>query len=457
MARGVAAGAVVLAVAALALLLLRGGDYGVRAQFVNASQLVNGNLVKVAGESVGKVTDISVTPDGQAEVAFTVGEDYAPLRRGTRAVVRVQSLSGVANRYIDLHLGPNGNDTVPDGGLLETSDTESAVELDQLFNIFDEETREDTKRTIRLFSEFTAGRAEENQQALRYLSPALAASSRLFEELAANDTQLERFVVETSQLVSDLGARDEELASLVSNLAQVTDAVASERASLGDAVRVLPDFLRRANTTFVNLRATLDDLDPLVEEAEPLVRGELPDLLAELRPLAQDAVPTVQDLSRTIRRPGAGNDLVELLRAQAPVAEIATESAQRNGEERPGAFEAMQRGFRGVAPQFAFARPYSVDAVGWFDDFSHSGVYDALGGFSRAGLQFNAFTFTPALGGYAPLPAELRDEALATNLAIGRNNRCPGSSNPPAEDGSNPWRPSADFNCDPTQLTGTLP
>jgi hypothetical protein len=34
-------------------------------------------------------------------------------------------------------------------------------------------------------------------------------------------------------------------------------------------------------------------------------------------------------------------------------------------------------------PEFAFFRPYTPDLLGWFDDFSHSGVYDALGAASR--------------------------------------------------------------------------
>jgi phospholipid/cholesterol/gamma-HCH transport system substrate-binding protein len=451
--------AALLAVIVVAAILLIGGDtYTVRAEFDTASQLVNGNRVQVGGEQVGSVEKIELTDNGRAEVTFTVGSDYVPLRRGTRAVVRIQSLSGVANRYIDLHLGPDGAEEIEDGGLLTTQETTSATDLDQFFNLFDDDTRKGASKTIKLFSEFSAGDAEEGQEALRYLNPALATSSRLFDQLSANDTRLERFVVETSRLVTDLGSRDEALASLVSDLAATTDALASRRTELGTAVRLLPPFMRRANTTFVNLRSTLDDLDPLVTEAGPLVRNELPALMSELRPLAADAVPTVRDLRRTIRRPGSRNDLVELLRLQPRLARIATRSARRNGEVRPGAFRAIRDAARGVAPQIAFLRPYAPDMMGWFDDFSRSGMYDALGGFSRAGTQLNAFSLTPGLGGLAPVPPELRDIASASNLAIGRNNRCPGSSNPPADDGSNPYiPPNIEGNCDPSHQVGTLP
>ena len=96
-----------VAAAVLAALLLLGGGgggYTVKARFQNASQLVKGNLVQVSGQQVGKVKSIDLTSDGQAEIVMSINDDYAPLRRGTQAIVRQASLSGIANRYVDLSL-----------------------------------------------------------------------------------------------------------------------------------------------------------------------------------------------------------------------------------------------------------------------------------------------------------------------------------------------------------------
>ena len=38
---------------------------------------------------------------------MSINDDYAPLRRGTQAIVRQASLSGIASRYVDLSL-PGG-------------------------------------------------------------------------------------------------------------------------------------------------------------------------------------------------------------------------------------------------------------------------------------------------------------------------------------------------------------
>ncbi|MEJ7782255.1 MAG: MlaD family protein [Solirubrobacteraceae bacterium] len=448
--RLVALAAIGLAVIGLVAILLRSGDaYSVEADFVNASQLVEGNQVFVAGEAVGSVEDIRVTDDGQARVRLTIEEEeFAPLREGTFATVRLLSLSGQANRYVDLQMGPGGAPTIADGGSIGVQDTQAAVDIDQLFSIFDPVARVGVSKSIELFDEFNAGSTEEANEALRYLNPMLASSAALFSEVNRDRGALERFIVQDAELVTTVASRDEALSSLVENLATTSAALSAERDDLGEAVETLPTFLRSANSTFVNLRAALDDLDPLVEDAKPVVRDDLIPLFDELRPFAADAAPTVRDLSRTISRPGEDNDLIDLLERQPEVAQIAVESAQRNGEERPGAFQALASGAEGVTPQLEFLRPYSPELVGWFDDFSSSGGADALGGFSRAGLQLNAFTLTPVTGGpleLLPVPPELRADLLGAGLATGRNHRCPGS----LERGGI-FVPEPDFNCDPS-------
>lgn len=442
--------AIVLVV--LVVLLARGGGYTVHADFVSASQLVKGNAVKVAGATVGSVGDIELTDDGKARVKLTIdGDGYHPLRRGTRAIIRQTSLSGVANRYVDLQLGGADGKDIPDGGTLPTESTAAAVDLDQIFDTFDPEARRGVQKSVAFLRDFQAGNEESANAALRYFNPALSSSARLFAELNRSTPDFERFIVETSRLVTDVSAQDGVLADLTRNLATTTSALTSNGESLGESIGLLPDVLRKANTTFVNLRSALDDLDPLVSDAKPVVRNSLIPLMNQLRPFARDARPAIRELSQTVRRPGADNDLVELLRRQPALSRIANESAERNGAERPGAFPTTIKAFEGVTKQVAFLRPYAPDLIGWFDDFSTSGAYDALGNFSRAGLELNGFSLGPALNAL-PIPSSLRTLILSAGTRPGRNNRCPGSIERRAPDGGNPYKPSPDFNCDATQV-----
>ena len=453
--RGPIIGAVALLAAiglVVLVVVLAGGAYTVNADFVSASQVVTGNQVKVAGTPIGTVDDIVLTDAGKARITLKIdAEGYHPLRRGTRATIRQTSLSGVANRYVDLQLGGADGADIPDGGTLPTENTSAAVDLDQIFNTFDPEARAGVQKSVAFLRDFQAGNEEEANAALRYFNPALSSSARLFAELNRNTPDFERFIVETSRLVTDVSAQDGVLADLTRNLASTTSALTSNDEALGESVGLLPNVLRKANTTFVNLRSALDDLDPLVNDAKPIVRNDLIALMNELRPFARDARPAVRELSRTVRRPGADNDLVELLRRQPALDKIATQSAERNGTQRPGAFPTTIDAFEGVTKQIAFLRPYAPDLIGWFDDFSTSGAYDALGNFSRAGLGLNGFTLDPLLNAL-PIPAELRTLILSAGTKPGRNNRCPGSIERRAPDGSNPYKPTPDFNCDDTQV-----
>ena len=442
----VAVGSAILLVV-LVVLFAGGHGYTVDATFVSASQVVKGNAVKVAGTAVGSVGEISLTDDGRARMQLRIDDDaYTPLRRGTRAIIRQASLSGVANRYVDLQLGPADGAPIGDGQSLSTDSTDAAVDLDQIFDTFDPEARAGVQKSVAFLRDFQAGSEDEANRALYYLNPALSSSSRLFAELNRNTPDFERFIVQTSRLVTDVSARDGVLADLTRNLATTTSALTSNGQSLADAIGLLPNVMRKANTTFVDLRAALDDLTPLVDDAKPVVRTKLIPLLAELRPFARDAVPAIRDLSKVIRRPGSDNDLVELLRRQPALDQIADQTAQRNGAERPGALPQTIKAFRGATPQLAFLRPYAPDLVGWFDDFSTSGAYDAMGNFSRAGLELNGFTLDSLLNAL-PVPAALRNDLLAAAVKTKRNNRCPGSMERGAI-----HKPSPSFNCDETQV-----
>jgi len=381
--------------------------------------------------------------------------------------VRQASLSGVANRYVDLRLPPETSSSgdMRDGDVIPSAETTTAVDLDQLFNTFDPEARKALQGVIKGFATQYGGRGEEANKGWLYLNPALASSSRLFEELNRDTPLLKRFIVSSAKLVTDVADRRDDLAGLVDNLADTTGAIANQKQSLGSAVEQLPPFMRRANSTFVNLRATLDDVDPLVADSKPVAKKLRP-FLAALRPLARDARPTVRDLSRLIRTPGASNDLIEATRALVPLRDVTVRKVQANGKERDGAFSASVKAFEEATPQIGFGRPYVVDLTGWFDDFSTSGAADANGAASRAPPHVNAFAalsgqagnvagaLSGLTGGAAdgiltlvPIPPDLQGQAFRQTATLGQRNRCPGSM-----ERGEAFKPTPDFNCDLTQV-----
>jgi phospholipid/cholesterol/gamma-HCH transport system substrate-binding protein len=427
--------AAVIAAAVLVgiLVFAGGGGYKVTAEFDNAGQLVKGAEVRVAGSAIGHVEEIDVSENGLAEITFSVDGDFAPLRRGTRAIIRPTSLSGIANRFIDLQLGPQSGSEIEDGGKLGTDQTATAVELDEVFSLFDADTRQSLRHVIRGQAEIFRGRGRQLRRGIHYLNPSLSTGARLFEELTRDNRLLERFLVDSSTLVNTLASRREDLTGVVRNLNTTFGALGSQQAALADSIERLPPFLRRANTTFVNLRATLDDVDPLVDAAKPVAR-RLGPFLHQARAFAADAQPTVRDLSRTIGRAGPSNDLIELIDSFPPLSRTALDNQTVNGASRPGAFPQTTSALNAATPTIAFARPYTPEFAGWLDDFSTTGAYDALGGFSRAWINLSELLYGPG-----PKTRQFR--------------RCPGANEMPASDGSNVLTASeaASLDCDPSQ------
>ena len=451
MIRWLAVGTLIAAVALVALVMFDGGGgYKLKTRFENAGQVVEGGLVQVSGKKVGTVTGQDLTEDGLAEIELSIDEEWAPLPRGTTATIRQFGLSGPASRYIDLRLPPGGNkEKLEDGDVLDLDQTTAHVDLDQIFAIFNKRTRKSVTGMIRGSARQYAGQGQAANEGWLYLDPALVSASRLFEELNRDTPELERFITETSHLVGDVSDRRADLASLVSNLADTTGAISRPPNALATAIHRLPPFMRQANTTYVNLRAALDDIEPLVQDAKPVAKKLRP-YTRELRHLVQDLEPTVTDAARIIKRRGRNNDLVELAKLTPPVRDIAVGPVNRNGKRREGAFPASAEALRSATPRVAFSRPYSVDFTGWLDDFSHTGIFDALGGMARSAQHVNAFSFKS--GTIAPLAPHLRDEELKEVLVTGQNNRCPGTAERDTGDRSTPWKPTPDFNCDPTQL-----
>src|SRR3954469_18608827 len=138
--RTAAAASLVLVAVALAWAFLHDDSYIVNTRFRAVSVLVKGNLVKVAGARAGTVDSIRLAPDGLAEVRLKLDPDFKPLRRGTRATIRAQSLSGSASRYVELHIPPAGGAPIADGGVIDATDTSTDVDLDEFFDLFDPKT-----------------------------------------------------------------------------------------------------------------------------------------------------------------------------------------------------------------------------------------------------------------------------------------------------------------------------
>jgi phospholipid/cholesterol/gamma-HCH transport system substrate-binding protein len=435
-ARPLAAGALVLVLLVILYLLLGGGggtEY--KLLFAEANQLVRGDQVQVGGVPVGSIKNIVLTKDDKALITIDVESSLTPLHEGTTAQVRVPSLTSVANRYIALNPGPNNKPALPAGATLPTSATQGTVDLDQLFNTFNPQTRRALQEVLQGSAEQYAGTNPDFRLSVKYFSPALAAGTHIFAELTQDQKTFTDFIVESAKALTTIGDHGEQLSELVAHANKTFQAVGSREADLTAALHQLPVTFHEGNKTFAEVPSTLRALTQLVEISKPNTK-QLPLFFARLNTLLKTATPVVGNFSQAIDKPGPNNDLTDAINVLPELAKVLSTSSPAN-------VTALKESVPITAP----FGPYSPDLVGFLRDFGgDSGYYDANGHYARVAPLFNDFS----LGANNTLTPVTPQQGLQ-GLITHQLRRCPGAATQPAADGSSPFIDSALVGCDPSE------
>jgi phospholipid/cholesterol/gamma-HCH transport system substrate-binding protein len=426
--RAVAAVALAVVVLVLALVLRGGESYTLHLRLSNGSQLVKGNLVKVGGVPIGTVRAVELTDDNQADVEIKITDgDYQPLRRGTRAWVRISSLSGVANRYVAIEPGANNQAELPDGGIIDAAHTKPVIELDAVLSTLDADTRGAIQRLSRGSAEAYAGHSRAVNRGLVALNPAVAQLDDTLGELDADRQTFEKFVVASAGAINAVAARQSDLSAGLASAAQTATALADEREQLQALLHAAPSALKRTSGTLIRTASTLDAIRPAVDETVP-VAPRLSRLLADLDPVLDRLGPALR-----LVNPLLGN-LVGYLATNRAVRQVALP-----------AFTATNAALRAQMPMLIGVREYAPDILlGLTNGFggTAAGPYDANGSYASIGAEFGPMGTTGFPQQYPnPLPSGFRP---------GNTNRCPGAGTQLAPDKSNQVTPTT-TKCDPKQ------
>ncbi|MGI8461269.1 MAG: MlaD family protein, partial [Solirubrobacterales bacterium] len=417
--------ALIVAFVLVFVLLFRGGGEGntYRMLFETGGQLVEGNEVRIGGVPAGTVKSIILTDDNQAEVTIEVEQ---PLHEGTTAVIRQPSLSAVANRYVSISPGPDNAEELDPAEPLSQVDTVAPVDIDQLFDAFRPRARRALQDVIEGQAGIYVNRGPEANRAYKFLSAGLSSTEQLFAELTRDQEVFTNFVADTGSVMNAVAARRGDLTSLVSNTNEALGAIADENSSLERILVALPPALRQSNTTFVNLRTTLDDLDPFVAASKPATKDLAP-FLRDLRPVAERSIPVFNDLGHAVYEPGPRNDLADLLR-DSPEFERATRRAVGPSIQA----------INDSQDDIEFAVPYSPDLMAFIAKFAQvTGYYDGNGHYARVSLPATGlFDYDAVTGLLDPQPASQRYDQLDFERSL---TACPGAATSPALDGSSPF------------------
>jgi phospholipid/cholesterol/gamma-HCH transport system substrate-binding protein len=286
------------------VLPLKSQGYRFKVAFPEAALLVEEADVRLAGVNVGKVKGKELADGGDRTIAeIELEERFAPIPRDTRAILRQKSLLG--ETYVALSPGSRGAGNLPEGELLPRSQVEGTVELDEIFGIFDQETRENFQAWLHESGIATSGDyGRDFNDALGNAAPFFEGGADVLRPLDEQEVALRRLVRNTGRVFDAISEEEGALRELIVGGEATFSALASRDDSLAETFHVFPTFLRETRATVRRLEGFARNTDPLVRDLrEPAVDlaptlRDLADLSPELERLFRDIDPLV-DASRS--------------------------------------------------------------------------------------------------------------------------------------------------------------
>jgi virulence factor Mce-like protein len=290
--------------------LVRAGDddtgqhYYVRAIFDNASTLVAGEDVKVAGAPVGVVSDMDVTPDKRAAVTLRLDDEgFTPFKKDATCIIRLQGLIG--ERFVECEPGSAGSPklaTIAHGDgegehLLPVEGTSSPVDLDLVNDIMRLPYRERFAILLNELGTGLAGRGQELNEVIHRANPALRETDQVLAVLANQNRALARLAANSDRALAPLSRERERFAHFIVAANDTSEASAERRTDIARGIDRLPSFLRQLRLLMVDLESVTDQGTPLLTD----VRAAAPDLgrlihaQGTLADASREALPSLGD------------------------------------------------------------------------------------------------------------------------------------------------------------------
>lgn len=423
-ARIVAAAALVVALVVVTVIVLSGGgSYTLKARFTDASGLVTGDSVELAGQPVGSVSDIGLTADGEAVVTLSITDgSITPLHADTRATVRQLGQAGLTNHYVALSPGPASAVPLRDGATLPATQTTALVNLDEILDSFGPRQRRNLQQLIAASDDIYAGSsARDFNGMLAEFDPALVQLNGFTSQLSDDRAAIANVIQTGATTAGALASRSPQLMSAIAHTATTLNAVASQSSSLSDDFLRAPAVLHQARRTLADAGTAVTALRPALKDV-PAAASPLDSFLGKVDVTLPAAVPVVRMLDAEIPNLEKTFDGLTALRPSAV-----------------GGLDSAATALRTARPILTVFRYYGSDLIlGVFAGLAGLATanYDRWGHYAR--LEFTQ-PYQSSLGG--PLSGLLAKPLVPSlfDLRTGLTRRCPGGNAPPAPDGSNPW------------------
>ena len=254
-----------------------GGSREYKAEFSDATGVVKGDDIRIAGVKVGNVKKVEIVDRTRAKVTFKV-DDEALVTPGTHATIKFRNLVG--QRYISLTQTGDDTERLSEGSTIPVSRTTPALDLTVLFNGF--------KPLFRALS-------PQDINKLSY---------EIVQVFQGEGGTLEGLLGHTASLTSTLADRDAVIGNLIENLNDVLVTVGDRDDELSDLIVSLRSLIGGLAKDRDAILGPLESISALAVETSDLLSGIRPSLTQDvrnLRLLAGNIVKNRSELDRALQ------------------------------------------------------------------------------------------------------------------------------------------------------------
>ena len=254
-----------------------GGSREYKAEFSDATGVVKGDDIRIAGVKVGNVKKVEIVDRTRAKVTFKIDDD-ALVTPDTHATIKFRNLVG--QRYISLTQQGDDTKRMSEGSTIPVSRTTPALDLTVLFNGF--------KPLFRALS-------PQDINKLSY---------EIVQVFQGEGGTLEGLLGHTASLTSTLADRDEVIGTLIDNLNDVLVTVGDRDEQLSDLIVSLKTLVSGLAKDRNAILDPLESISALAVETSDLLSGIRPSLTQDvknLRLLAGNIVKNRSELDRALQ------------------------------------------------------------------------------------------------------------------------------------------------------------
>ncbi len=310
--------------------------YRISVEFDQAVQLGTQADVDISGVTIGKVVGVSLDHrTGLTRAVLQIDPKFAPRPANTRAILRQKTLLG--ETYVELSFGNPRGPMLRDGAALPQAHVAPTVQLDQILDTFDPQTRRAFETWMQDDGIAFTNRGQAFNDALAELYPFADNVGSVLAVLRRDGAATSTLLADGGQVLSAISRNPAQLQGLVRNANTVFATTAARDKKLAAAVKAFPGFLASTRETLKTVKTFASQTKPLIDELKPAA-VQLSPALESMAKLAPNLETVMKGLGPLTSATQTGVPALEsFLDVQANAGLRGAEDAAEAADSVPGA------------------------------------------------------------------------------------------------------------------------